>query len=193
MQKNRWAFFTSLWGRSAFHALESYEKGLIDNCNSIDLLIYEKVPSGAVDKARALGIKVLQMIRLDGESRNDYQRRIILELKKHKIDYVFLLGFEHIIKKEMLNEFPNKIINVHPSILPSFKGTNAIYQALNYGVKISGVTTHIIDHNIDEGIILFQEPITINKIDNFETLDPKFVEAGKKIIVDTINFFSKRD
>lgn len=191
MKKNSWAFLISLWGRSAFHALESYEKGLIDSNNSIDLLIYEKEPSCAVDKARDMGIKTLQMVRLDGESRNDYQRRIILELKKHHIDYVFLLGFNHIIRKEMLQEYPNKIINVHPSILPSFKGINAIYQALDYGVKISGVTTHIIDDKIDEGVILFQESIAIKKGDDFETLDPIFVEVGKKLIVDTINFFSE--
>jgi phosphoribosylglycinamide formyltransferase-1 len=189
MKKTKWAFLISLWGRSAYHALEAYEKGLMPNVE-VCILIYEKEPSGALDKAISLGIPTLKMVRNVEETRNQYQHRICEELLKKEIDYIFLLGFEHIIRQELLDNFPNRIINVHPSLLPSFKGTNAIYQALNYGSKISGVTTHIIDGKIDEGEILFQEPIKISKEDTFETLDPKFLEVGKQIILDTINSLS---
>lgn len=186
--KKKWAFLISRWGRSAFHALNAYEKDLL-LYSQIDLLLYENLPSGAVDKAMELKIPTLYFPKEKNESKDQYQHRICVELKNREIEYVFLLGFEHIIRSELLNAFKDKIINIHPSLLPSFKGTNAIYQALDYGVKVSGVTTHIIDEKIDEGKILFQEIVKINKEDNFDSLDPRFVEIGKSIVIKTMNNF----
>ena len=99
-----------------------------------------------------------------------------------------MLNFKYIIKDDMLSAFPNRILNVHPSLFPSFLGTKtAIQDALDYGVKVTGITTHIIDDKIDEGNIICQTPIRINKNDTFDSLYPKFVKKGKKIIIKTIH------
>ena len=87
----------------------------------------------------------------------------------------------------MLHAFPQRIVNIHPSLLPSFgKTSKAIQQALAYGVKITGITTHIIDEKVDEGVILCQEAIKIKDNDTFDTLDKKFQKKGRKIILNTI-------
>jgi len=92
----------------------------------------------------------------------------------------------------MLKAFNNQIINIHPSLFPSFLGTKtAIQDALAYGVKITGITTHIIDEKLDEGIILAQEAIKINSNDNFDSLYPKFAKKGKKIVLKTIRIIER--
>jgi len=92
----------------------------------------------------------------------------------------------------MLKAFPNRIINIHPSLFPSFLGTKtAIQDALEYGVKVTGITTHIIDDKLDEGVILCQTPIRVDDKDTFDTLYPKFAEEGKVIIKETINKIEK--
>ena len=87
----------------------------------------------------------------------------------------------------LLNKYPNKIINIHPSLLPSFKGLNAIDQALKYGVKITGLTTHFIDINVDEGKIIDQVPIIISDSDDFKSIDKKIFKEGVILTIKTIN------
>lgn len=186
-QNLNWAILLTGWGRGAKNAIKAYKKGLLGN-NIIKLLIYENEPSGAVEEAKKSKIKNVSILRKDFDTPEAYQDKIIDILKQENIDYIFLLNYKYIIRHKMLSVFSNRIVNIHPSLLPSFKNTStAIQDALEYGVKVSGVTTHFIDDKIDEGIILCQKAIIFSKTDNFKTLTPKFVRAGKKIVIDTFN------
>ena len=182
----KWAILVTGWGRNAKDTLEAFEANCFKK-SSISLVIYESEPCGAAEKAREMGIETILLKRSDFSSIDNYQSELINIIKKSNIDYVFMLNYKYRIREEMLNAFPNRILNIHPSLFPSFLGTKtAIQDALEYGVKITGITTHVIDDKLDEGVIVEQVPIRVKKKDTFETLYPKFAKKGAKIIVKTI-------
>jgi len=190
--KLKWAILVTRWGRNAVDTLDAFSqnKFLKSSCN---LVVYEKEPCGAAEKAKELGIPTIQVFKSDFKNLIEYQRHLIEIIKAHNIDYVFMLTYEYIIKQEMLDAFPNRILNVHPSLFPSFLGTKtAIQDALAYGVKITGITTHIIDDKLDEGIILAQKAIEVEEHDNFDSLYPKFAKHGAKLIEKTIKIIENK-
>jgi phosphoribosylglycinamide formyltransferase-1 len=188
----KWAILVTGWGRNAKDTLKAFVKKKLNN-STINLVIYESEPCGAKDYAEKHGIETLQVLRKNFTSNLKYQDHLITEIKKRNIDYVFMLNFKYIIKENMLNAFSNRIVNIHPSLFPSFLATKtAIQDALDYGVKVTGITTHIIDDKIDEGTILCQTPIKVADTDTFDTLYPKFAKKGKKIILDTIAEIEKK-
>lgn len=194
MQENKlnWAILTTNWGRNAKDTIEAHQNGVLHK-SDIKLLIYQDLPSGAAEAAEKAGVASLRLIKKDFESAEAYQEQIIRELKKRDIDYIFLLSFRYIVREGMLKAFPNKIINIHPSLFPSFLGTTtAIQEALDYGVKVSGITTHIIDERVDYGEILCQDPIRFEDDDTFETVYPKFAATAPPLILRTIEKIEKR-
>src|SRR5690606_36951053 len=142
-----------------------------------------QTPCGAAEQAMNQDIDTLQIKKGDFPDMETYQNYLLGELKSREIDHIFLMNYKYRIREAMLLAFPNRIYNVHPSLFPSFLGTKtAIQDALEYGVKITGITTHIINHELDKGIIMEQKAIKIKAADNFDSLYPKFVQVGKKII-----------
>jgi len=187
-----WALLVTGWGRGATKVINSFNNGYLGN-NIIKLLIYENLPCGAANEAIKSNIKSLNIKRSDFNSTAIYQHKLTQILKEENIDYIFLLNYKYRIRTEMLEAFKNRIINIHPSLLPSFKNTSkAIQEALAYGVKVSGITTHIIDENMDEGTIISQEPIVFEEWDDFESIDSKFTKAGEQIAVKTINLINSQ-
>jgi len=186
-EKIRWAILVTGWGRNAYDTIEAWSKGLFAN-STIDLVVYEEEPCGAAEIAENLGVETLQLFKSDYSDLKVYQKELRDNILKRKIDYIFMLNYKYIIREDMLKAFPDRIINIHPSLFPSFLGTKtAIQDALEYGVKVTGITTHIIDEKLDEGVILCQTPIRIDDKDTFDSLYPKFAEEGKEIIKETIN------
>lgn len=181
-----WALLTTGWGRNAKDTIQAYLDGNLKN-SKITLVIYEDEPCGAAKLAKKHGIETLQLIKADFSSLISYQMKIVSALNERNIDFIFLLNYHYIIKNKMLEAFPNRIVNIHPSLLPSFSGTKtAIQEALAYGVKITGITTHIIDDKLDEGMILCQKTIKVKPDDTFEILYSKFSKKGITIILKTI-------
>jgi phosphoribosylglycinamide formyltransferase-1 len=191
-QNIKWAILVTGWGRNAKDTLKAFAKGKLNN-STINLVIYEEEPCGAKDYAQKHGIETLQLFKKEHPNLLSYQDQLIQEINKRNIDYIFMLNFKYIIKQPMLKAFPNRIVNIHPSLFPSFLATKtAIQDALDYGVKVTGITTHIIDDKIDEGEILCQKAIKVKKNDTFDTLYPKFVNQGAKIIMKTIKVIENR-
>lgn len=183
----RWAILCTGWGRNAKEIIKALHKDNTTMASKINLLIYGQEPCGAAEEANKHDIETLQVKRADFPTMEAYQNHILLLLKQKNIDRVFLLNYKYRIREALLKAFPNRIYNVHPSLFPSFLGTKtAIQDALDYGVKITGITTHIIDHELDKGTILQQKAIKIKAGDTFDTLYPKFAKEGKKIILKTI-------
>ncbi|MGI8556251.1 MAG: phosphoribosylglycinamide formyltransferase, partial [Pyrinomonadaceae bacterium] len=125
---------------------------------------------------------------------------IISELKKRNVELVCLAGYLRLLSKDFVRAFPNRIINIHPSLLPSFKGLDAAKQAIEYGVKISGCTIHFVDEDLDHGAIILQKAVAVVDGDTAETLAAKiltkehalYIEALKQIAGGKIQIKGRR-
>ncbi|MBV0899925.1 MAG: phosphoribosylglycinamide formyltransferase [Wolbachia endosymbiont of Fragariocoptes setiger] len=145
----------------------------------------------------ALGIKQLEHPTFVIENKPLDVDRLDCILTQHKVDLVCLAGFMRILKDNFLCKWNNRVINVHPSLLPSFKGLNAQEQALRAGVKITGCTVHYVNHEVDSGAIIVQSPVPVLPHDDVETLSQRIlIEEHKcyvkavRLIAQSWNFFN---
>jgi len=149
---------------------------------NIKLLLVNKSNCKAIQRASKLGICWEFLDHRLYKSRKDYDLAIIEILEKYNIEAIVMAGWMRIVTDQLINKFPNKIINVHPSLLPSFKGMDAIKQALNSKVKITGCTVHIVEKEVDSGTILLQSSVVINENDNLISLKAKIQKEEHKIL-----------
>ncbi len=139
----------------------------------IKLLITDKRNALARKKAKNLGIKDIFINPKEFKSRLTYERRIVKLLKQEKVELVLLAGYMRILSPFFINCFKQKILNIHPALLPAFRGTDAIGRAFRYGCKITGVTVHFVDSQVDQGPVILQEAIKITPGMNQERLEAK--------------------
>lgn len=155
---------------------------------SIAVLICNKPGAGAIEAARKFGIDVA-VIESAKFSKTDFDKQIVDKLKKYNIDLILLAGFMKIVGKPILEAFQGKILNIHPSLLPSFKGLNAQRQAIEYGAKISGCTVHFVDEGVDTGPIILQSTVPILDNDTEETLSEKILIEEHRIYPEAVKLF----
>lgn len=129
------------------------------------LLVCDNPHAGVIAKAKKAGVPVLLAVRSDFSSTRDYEAAIAERLKAHGVDVIVLAGFMRIISPLLISRFPNKILNIHPALLPAFKGSHAIADAFAYGVRVTGVTVHFVDQKMDHGPIILQEALAIRPKD----------------------------
>ncbi len=110
-------------------------------------------------------------------TREDYDRELARQLKSRGVGLVCLAGFMRVLTQTFLTEFPNAVVNIHPSLLPAFPGTNAQYQAWEHGVKWTGATVHLVTAELDGGPIVLQETVPVKDADDVETLAARILEA----------------
>lgn len=154
---------------------------------SLKALIVDKPKAYVITRAKEYNIPCYVIELKNFNSKKEYEEKIVSILKPLNIDLICLAGYMKICDEVLLNNYPNKIINIHPALLPAFKGAHAILDAYNYGVKITGVTIHYVNKEIDGGKIIAQEAITINDDENIETLEARIHEVEHKLYVKTIN------
>jgi len=130
----------------------------------------------ALERARAAGIPNTFIERKKFKSRTDYETKIVSELKKHDVELLCLAGYMRIVGKDILSSFSNRVLNIHPALLPSFPGLDGQGQAFEYGVKIAGCTVHFVDEKVDHGPIICQEVVNVAEDDTEETLKKKILE-----------------
>jgi phosphoribosylglycinamide formyltransferase 1 len=111
-----------------------------------------------------------------GRKRAEHDTEMIARLHQYKVDLVCLAGYMRIISPAFVAAFPNRILNVHPSLLPAFPGLDAQKQALDYGAKVAGCTVHFVDEAVDHGIIILQKTVPVNDDDDAETLSARVLE-----------------
>jgi phosphoribosylglycinamide formyltransferase 1 len=111
-----------------------------------------------------------------GRKRSEHDAEIIARLHQHKVDLVCLAGYMRIISPDFVAAFRNRILNVHPSLLPAFPGLDAQRQAFDYGAKVAGCTVHFVDEAVDHGVIILQKTVLINDDDTAETLAARILE-----------------
>ena len=129
-------------------------------------------------------------------NRWDYDKKIITVLQKHgvtpKNGIVCLAGFMRIISPQFIRKYKNKILNMHPALLPAFPGLNAQKQAIEYGSKYSGCTVHFVDDGVDTGPIIIQSVVKINKNDTEETLTKKILRQEHKIYPEAVRLLAEK-
>jgi len=124
-------------------------------------------------------------------SRTEFDRKIFRSINNKNIDLICLAGYMLLLSSDFINGYQNKIINIHPSLLPSFKGMHGIRDAFDYGVKITGVTVHFVDRELDNGPIILQEAVLINEGETFEKLEKNIHEVEHRLYPRAVQYFCR--
>ncbi len=164
--------------------VEAVQSGLIPE-SEVTVVISDKTSAEGLVKAKERGVETL-VITLNGRTREEHDALIIAELKKRNVELVCLAGYMRLLSKEFVRAFPNKIINIHPSLLPSFKGLDAQRQAIEYGVRVSGCTVHLVDEDLDHGAIVAQKVVEVLDDDTAKTLSARILEHEHALYVEAI-------
>jgi len=139
----------------------------------IRVVIYNNPDAKVKERAKRLGIPAVLVNHRDYQTREDLDRAIIQTLNAYQVDLVIMAGWMRVVTQVLIDAFSDRILNIHPSLLPSFRGTHAIDQALNYGVKIAGCTVHIVSLEVDSGKILEQAAVPILANDTVTSLQQR--------------------
>ena len=153
------------------------------------VLVCDKPEAFVVKRAQKAKVTVILVKREDFVSRADYEAAIIQRLKNYKIDLIVLAGFMRLLSPDFVKRYRNRIINIHPSLLPAFKGARAIRDAFDSGVDFTGVTVHFVDQEIDHGPIILQCKIKIKSQDTLASLEKRIHLLEHKLYPQAIKLF----
>ena len=148
--------------------------GKIPNAR-IAVVISNKAEAGGIESARRLGLEAL-VIRSQGKQREEHDRDVVTALMQHRVDLVCLAGYMRLLSPWFVQQFPRRILNIHPSLLPAFPGLEAQEQAFAYGVKVTGCTVHFVDEELDHGPIIVQKAVPVLDTDNEHSLAARILE-----------------
>ncbi|MBM3248861.1 MAG: phosphoribosylglycinamide formyltransferase [Candidatus Omnitrophica bacterium] len=183
------AVFASGRGTNLQAIIRAAKKGKISA--NLALVVSDNKEAYALKRAKRAKIKTIIVEAKNFNSREDYDAELVKILEQENIDFIVLAGFMRIITSVLINKFRNKILNIHPALLPSFKGTHAIVDAFNYGVKFTGVTVHFVDEKMDHGPIILQGLVKIKENETAETLEAQIHKIEHKIYPEAIRLFSE--
>jgi phosphoribosylglycinamide formyltransferase-1 len=185
----RFAVFASGRGTNLQAIIRAVKKGKINA--ELALVVSDNKSAYALKRAKRAKIKTVVVEAKNFSSRENYDTEIVKILEQENIDFIVLAGFMRIITPVLINKFRNKILNIHPALLPSFKGTHAIADAFDYGVRFTGVTVHFVDEKMDHGPIILQGLVKIKEDDTAETLEAQIHKVEHKIYPEAIRLFSE--
>lgn len=158
---------------------------------ALQLLIVDNPEAYAIERARRHSIDHLYINPKDFASKDDFFSAIAEALKERDIELVVLAGFMRIVRKPLIDAFPNRIINIHPALLPAFPGLHSQKQALDYGVRFSGCTVHFVDTGMDTGPVIIQAVAPVLQSDTEETLSGRILELEHRILPEAIRLYSE--
>lgn len=151
----------------------------------IAVVISNREEAPGLERARRMGLAA-RLIPSRGKEREAYDREVVATLREFHVDLVCLAGFMRILSPYFIREFPGRILNIHPALLPAFSGADAQKQALDYGAKISGCTVHIVDEGVDTGPIVCQAAVPVLGDDTVETLSARILKEEHRIYSEAI-------
>jgi phosphoribosylglycinamide formyltransferase 1 len=143
---------------------------------SIAVVISNRKDAAGLERAREAGIEAIVVSHRDFGSRDDYDRALATALQGRVVNLVCLAGFMRLVGRELIEAFPSRILNIHPSLLPAFPGLDAQKQAIEHGVKVSGVTVHLVTAELDGGPIVIQRAVPVMPGDTAESLAERILE-----------------
>ena len=170
---------------SNFEALaESCAAGRIPGAQIV-LVVSNREGAPGIERARARGIAV-RVIPSKGLERETYDRQVVAALSEARVDLVCLAGYMRLLSPYFVAQFPQRILNIHPSLLPAFPGLEAQRQALEHGVKWSGCTVHFVDENLDAGPIIIQAPVAVRDDDTVDSLSARILAEEHRIYSEAV-------
>ena len=164
---------------------DSIEAGRIADAR-IAVVISNKADASGIATARRRGLNA-QVIPSKGKPREEHDREVVAALKQHNVDLVCLAGYMRLLSPWFVQQFPRRILNIHPSLLPAFPGLEAQEQAFAYGVKVSGCTVHFVDEELDHGAIIVQKTVSVLGTDDEHTLAARILEQEHVAYTEAIN------
>lgn len=185
------AVFASGNGSNFEAIVQQMKEGNVDG--EVKLLVSDQEDAYAIKRAEKHGIPTFVFNAKQYKSKEQYEQRILEKLRQYDVELIVLAGYMRLVGKTLLEAYENRIINIHPSLLPSFPGLDAIGQALKAGVKVTGVTVHFVDSGMDTGPIIAQEPVKINENDTKEDVTKKIQSIEHELYPKTIQKVIERE
>ena len=181
------AVFCSGSGTNLQAIIDSQKKGYIKA--EIKMVVSDTPGCYALKRAEDSGVKTLVVERKNYKAKKDFEAEIINVLKKEGIGLIVLAGYMKMLSEDFIRAYENKILNIHPALLPSFKGTRGIKDAFEYGVKVTGPTVHFVTVDMDAGPVIMQSPVKVTEDDTEESLAQAIHEEEHKIYPRAIQLF----
>jgi len=164
--------------------VDAVASGEIPN-SDVAIVISDQSDAGGLAKAAERGVEAL-VIERAGRKRAEHDAEIVAALKERGVELVCLAGYMRILSQDFVRAFPNRIVNIHPSLLPSFPGLGVQQQAIDYGVKFSGCTVHFVDEELEHGPIILQRVVEVKGDDTAETLSSRILEQEHAAYVEAV-------
>jgi len=170
-------------------------QAIIDSVNNgyipakIAVVLSDEKRAFALERAKKAGIDTVVLDKKDFKTREDFDREIVKSLKERHVELVVLAGFMRLLSPYFIKEYRDKIINIHPALLPSFKGAHGVKDAIDHGVKVTGVTVHFVDEHLDSGPIILQKTVEIKEGDTEEALLERLHKEEHRIYPEAIKLF----
>ena len=188
VKKLRVAVLASGGGTDLQSIIDASEKGMIDA--EVIVVLSDKKDAYALKRAEKHGIKSY-FINPKGKERTEHEKELNSTLEDNQVELIIEAGYMRILTPSFIKKWYGKLINIHPALLPSFKGTNGQGDALEYGVKISGCTTHFTDEEVDHGPIILQAAVKVRPDDDGDKLAARILEVEHQILPRTVQLFAE--
>ena len=184
----RFAIFASGHGGNVQAIINAVRKKKIKA--DLNLVFSDKANAFALKRAQKAKIPTLHLNPKDYAGREDFDRAVLAYLKEHGIDFIVLAGYMRLLSGHFIRQYQDRILNVHPALLPAFKGAQGIRDAFDYGVKVTGVTVHFVVEAMDSGAIILQEAVNVGPKDTLESLESKIHAIEHRIYPQAIGLFA---
>jgi phosphoribosylglycinamide formyltransferase-1 len=185
----RFVVFASGYGSNLQALIDETKKKKI--AAQLCVVVSDKKDAFALTRALKAGIPTVVVDPRKFLNREAMDRAIVKELKSFNVDFVVLAGYMRILSPYFIKTFRHKVLNIHPALLPSFKGAHAIKDAFESGVKSTGVTVHFVDEKVDHGPVIAQEALQIKKTDTVKTLEARIHKLEHKMYPKVVDFFAR--
>lgn len=167
--------------------IDSIENGYLKA--EISVVISDIAGAYALERAKKHGLNAIHIDPKRFETKESYEEEVLGVLRNKNVELVLLAGYMKIIGKTLLSSYKNRILNIHPALLPAFPGLHAQQQAFDYGVKVAGCTVHFVDEELDGGAIILQKCVEVKDCDTAETLAGRILEQEHKIYPEAVKLF----
>ncbi|MEE8538046.1 MAG: phosphoribosylglycinamide formyltransferase [Acidobacteriota bacterium] len=148
---------------------------------SVAVVLSNNKEAGGLARAREAGVATEVVDHREYPTRHEHERALVEILRRHGVEWVCLAGYQHLLRGAMLEHYRNRILNVHPALLPAFPGNHAQRQAVEYGARVSGCTVHFVDEGVDTGPIILQASVTVEPHDTEETLSERILREEHRL------------
>lgn len=186
IEKAKLGVISSGRGENLRYILQAEREGWLPG--RVAVVLADQIQAGALRIAEEFSVSH-EFVDPSGLSRQEYDRRLIDRLEQAGVDLVVLTGYMRILSPDFVRHFKNRILNIHPALLPSFRGLDAFSQALEWGVRWTGTTVHVVDEDVDHGPIVYQRPVPVREDDDRESLKARIQRAEYKAYPLAIKMF----